>query len=255
MKRTFFAFAALCMVAVCMGQDQSPFERQLKAVEEERDALRRELALAKLKIATLESKISAMEKAAGSAGSSTTSSEPSADDDDTDDSGVSKTTKSWTVKVISKKRLDVSEIASEIKQLNGVAASARGEIASATRRVDDMRRQNESWDRFYRSSSNKTKPFSDDVIARARLDIQKAQTKERSASRRVLGLEREKAEASKTLVLTCESTVDASVLRLMAKGVSIEAGEAMVEGQKYTVEGRKGGIDVIILTKVKVLSE
>jgi len=260
------AVLLLCSTAGLIAADSEELAARLKEVEKERDQLRRELALAKLKIVTLEDKLAA----AGGAPNpkSTTNAAPSTkqgkegDDDEVDEAGVAVKLNFWDVKVISMKPTDAKHLDGEIARLTSEVTAARMDIATGKRRLDSMRQQNEEYETEYErrkargfAVGTKKKPYADEVLGEARLSIQKAETKERVAARRVLGLQREKAEASKTLIVTCESVTDGSTVLLMAKGGAYALAESMVAGRKYIVEGRKSGLDTVLLTKVTAASE
>lgn len=254
MKTALFLIAILATASTSFGElDRAELERQLKEMTKERDDLRREMAILKLKVATLETKLAAAagdeKPATGTADSGAATTDD--DDEDVDDSGVAKRGRIWDVTVISSKVMDPGDVDAQVRSLQAELKTVQGQVKSAQARVDKMRRDNEFWHLYRR---DRKKPFADNVIAAARADITKLQAKERAVNIRIKSLEREKTEAQNTQIVTCE-TKDNLLVRLVARGPMKGTAEAMMVGRKYIVEGRKQGGDMIMLTKVTVVQE
>ena len=260
-------FIVLMLASSTFAQaDRQELELRLKETEKERDDLRRELALAKLKIATLQEKLAAADKSDkpdkpdkpdksdASTGTAASGAATKDADDEVDEAGIAKSSKLWDVKVISSKVMDAAEVDTEINAQRSALRTTQSQAVEAKKRVDKMRTDNDYWYQWYRNDNSRKKPFSDNVISAAKADIARFEAKERAVNSRILSLEREKADAKNTLIVMAESK-EGTLLRLMAKGPIRTAAESMAVGRKYIVEGRKGGADVVIVTKVIAVAE
>jgi multidrug resistance efflux pump len=225
-------------------------KKQLEATTAERDALRIELAQAKLKISELEAKLRSLpspsQESAAPVGE-TASVDPAASQITTTPTGLSPVTVSnrvtHVVKILSIQKEQTDHLRDDLFKLNDQLRSASTSLGNAKRRRDSLKRDWLAKPHLSRLS-----------VDQAEADVRQSEAQVSALQGQVNRLNAQIQEASQTRIMTGQDEVGGEHLRIVAIGpvASVLAGVQI--GQRYTVEGiarNVGGSKEILLQTLR----